>query len=164
LLFLLHSVAEDAGGFLILISYATENLTEAARIAGCLRTSGHECWLAADSLPAGSEWMVHITKAIASSRALLVIVSAHADASPWVPAELALACSSGKPIIAVKLTREDPGEHIQLAVVKSSWIDASEEGVSDQILGHVASAVTTVMSNVEPAGPAPTRTIRNWGC
>ncbi|MEB3155876.1 MAG: TIR domain-containing protein [Cyanobacteriota bacterium] len=86
----------------VFISHSSRDAKAAAWIADWLRQSGFEApFLDFDKhsgIPPGADWERTLYREIASSQALLILQSAHWDASKWCFVELAQARALGKPI------------------------------------------------------------------
>jgi hypothetical protein len=89
----------------VFISHSSRDAEAAAWIADWLRQSGFEApFLDFDKhsgIPPGADWERTLYREIASAQALLILQSAHWDASKWCFAEFAQARALGKPIFQV---------------------------------------------------------------
>ena len=78
----------------VFISYARESATAAQRMAMALRSAGFPVWID-DQLPAHGEFPAMIEEKLRSAKAVLVLWSADAVTSRWVPAEADIAHKAG---------------------------------------------------------------------
>ena len=83
----------------IFISYSSKEYEKACMISKVLNDNGITTWMAPGSIPAGSNYTREIPKAIRECKVFLLLLSAHAQDSLWVSAELENAFKNEKPII-----------------------------------------------------------------
>jgi hypothetical protein len=95
------SSAEESAqqGKYVFISYSSRDFEAAAQLKRVLETNGISCWMAPQSIPAGSDYANEIPKAIEAAGAFLLLLSDASQKSQWVPKELSIAIS--KPIVVV---------------------------------------------------------------
>lgn len=68
----------------IFISYSSKEYNIALKYREALETKGIDCWMAPDSIPAGSDYSIEVPKAIQSSKVVVFIVSENSQSSVWV--------------------------------------------------------------------------------
>ena len=83
----------------IFISYKSEEEEYAQRIKKVLEDNGISCWMAPDSIPAGSNYMAEIPHAIEDCRAMIILISKKSQQSAWVKNEFSEAMTKQKRII-----------------------------------------------------------------
>ena len=83
----------------IFISYKSEEEASARRIRQVLEDNGFSCWMAPDSIPAGSNYMKQIPQAIDRCKAMIILVSEKSQQSTWVKNEFSQAVTKDKLII-----------------------------------------------------------------
>ncbi len=81
------------------ISYKSEEENYAKRVRDVLEANGISCWMAPDSIPAGSDYMNQIPKAINECRVMIVLLSEKSQRSTWVRNEFSQAVTKGKMVI-----------------------------------------------------------------
>lgn len=87
----------------VFISHSSKDRAAAYELRKNLTEHGLVSWMAPDDLPGGVEWGEQIVEAIKACRAVVVLVSAAANASDHVSREIRLATSNKKPVLPVRL-------------------------------------------------------------
>ena len=87
----------------IFISYSKKDIVYAEKLINALRREGFNPWLDMQALQAGTYWPDRLHAAIKDCDAYILIMSRHARKSQWVPEELVVAKSKGKPIFPLRL-------------------------------------------------------------
>lgn len=85
------------------VSYSHADHELAAQVAQQLRDAGVVVWMDGDTLHAGDEWRVQIDDGLACADAVIVLLSAAADASKYVTYEWSYAFASGAALILLHL-------------------------------------------------------------
>ena len=98
----------------VFISHASEDQTIAAEVCSLLEARGIHCWMAPRDIVAGAKWNESILDAIESAPALVLILSARANASSFVQNEVNTAFSQGKPILTFRVEDVLPGKSLKL--------------------------------------------------
>lgn len=83
----------------LFISHSHYQADVAHNLAQVFSRNNIRCWIAPDSIPAGSNYLNEIASAIANSYAILLVLTPDAEQSQWVLKELESAVSSKIPII-----------------------------------------------------------------
>ncbi len=83
----------------IFISYKSDEEAYAKHVRDVLEANGISCWMAPDSIPAGSNYMNQIPKAIDECKIMILLVSEKSQHSTWVKNEFSQAITKGKHII-----------------------------------------------------------------
>ncbi len=91
----------------VFISYSTRDTQAAERTRQILTANSISCWMAPESIPAGSDYGKEIDDAIKGSRLLLLILSGNSQASEWVIKEVTYALSCGKTVIPFHIDSSD---------------------------------------------------------
>src|SRR5947208_13649949 len=81
------------------ISYASEDHAVARAIRAALATTGINCWMAPDDITPGQPFAAALTSAIKGSRAVILVLSTHANESDHVPREVERAVQFCIPIV-----------------------------------------------------------------
>lgn len=87
----------------IFISYSSLEYNKADEIRTILKKNACICWMAPESIPAGSDYGVEIPPAIKNCDIFLLILSYASQASTWVPKELDFAITSKKTILPIHI-------------------------------------------------------------
>ena len=83
----------------VFISYSSLNYDKALELYSVLTNNGIECWMAPDSIPAGSDYAEEIPTAIEECSAFVVVLTKEAQESKWVPKELDAAITCDKVVV-----------------------------------------------------------------
>ena len=87
----------------VFISYSSLEAEKAIHIRDILEANGISCWMAPDSIPAGSSYLDEINDAISGCKVLIVLLSEKAQNSEWVISEVEIARDERKYIIPYKI-------------------------------------------------------------
>ena len=85
----------------IFISYSSKNSAIAQSFRTLLEHDGIRCWMAPESIAAGSDYAVDVPDAIRKCAAFVLLLSDEAQESIWVPKELDMALYCGKLIVPI---------------------------------------------------------------
>ena len=91
----------------VFISYSSSEYNEAKHTRNILTENGFFCWMAPESIPAGSDYSAEIEDAIRSCGVFVLILSAQSQQSIWVPKELGMAISCGKTVLPFHIDSSD---------------------------------------------------------
>ena len=108
----------------VFICHASEDKPIADAVCAILEEDRVKCWIAPrDILPAG-DYGEAIVESICSSRLVVFVFSANANASPHVTRELECAVSHGIPILPFRVQDVIPSESLQYYLGGIHWLDA----------------------------------------
>ncbi len=91
----------------VFISYSSKDHEEANRLKTIIENNGFPCWMAPQSIPAGSDYSSEIPSAIRNCEAFILVLSAMAQNSIWVPKELDYALTCAKTIVPFHIDESD---------------------------------------------------------
>jgi hypothetical protein len=143
----------------LFISYASEDAETANEICAIVEDAGVPCWIAPRDIPPG-DWPDAIAGAVESCRAMLVVVSAAANASGHMKREIALAADRA-PLIPVRIEDVKPAPGLNYYLNNKQWVTM----VPGPVARHRAALLAAVAgdSPVEPAPkPQPAARGRWW--
>jgi hypothetical protein len=147
------SLSKDA-----FVSYATPDQEAAFQLCRLLEKQGLGCWIAPRDVPPGADYGEAIIRAIEATRATLLLLSTHANASIHVTHEVERATSKRKRVIPVRLEDVQPGASLELHLATPQWVDAWRLS-SDELAAQLGSAVrgeaARRASPSEPPEPSP---------
>lgn len=86
--------------FDVFLSYSAQDKIITEAICAALESAGLRCWIAPRDIVPGQEWNAAIVRGIESSRVVVSLLSAHANASKQVMREVERAVAQGIPISA----------------------------------------------------------------
>ena len=83
----------------VFISYSSKDFDKVNHIRQILETNGITCWMAPQSIPAGSSYAKEIPSAITNCKVFLLMLTSESQKSTWVPKEVSEALSRRKCVI-----------------------------------------------------------------
>ena len=125
----------------IFISYSSTDKAAADQICAALEEAGYGCWIAPRDIEPGADYPTAILGGLQQARALVVIVSAAALASPHILSEIGHAFSEKKPIVPFRLSAATLPPNFDYFLSTSQWLDA-HEGCTSQNLARLKEAVS----------------------
>ena len=127
----------------VFISFASEDLDLANRILASLEASGIRCWIAHRDIDVAGSYPAAIGAAVASSGALLLLLTGHANRSPHVRREVEMAFNAGTSILPVRMSGTVPSPELQYFLSTTQWLDAGATFDEDE-----AARLRTVMGTL----------------
>lgn len=118
----------------VFVSHATTDRDAALKIVAFLEARGIPCWIAPRDVPAGAEYGDALMSAIETSRAVLLVLSEHANESAFVRKEMERAVSRAKPIVPVRIRQVAPTGALELFISSAQWIDAYRPPLEQHLL------------------------------
>lgn len=115
------NISEDS---FVFISYSTKEYEIAEQTKRILEANGIPCWMAPQSIPAGSDYAAEIPRAIANCKALLLILSEASQESNWVPKEVGSAIGKGKTIVPFHIDNSIINDSFNFYLLNSQRISA----------------------------------------
>lgn len=129
----------------IFISYSSSDKAVADEICGALEGAGYACWIAPRDIEPGTQYPAAILEGLRGSRAVVVVVTAEAVASPHVLSEIGHAFSKKKPIIPFRLSAAELPPNFDYFLSMSQWLDA-RDGCTSESLARLKEAVSEALS------------------
>jgi hypothetical protein len=117
----------DAGRRTVFVSYASPDRVAAERLVESLEGAGIPCWIAPRNVPMGANYGGSIMDAITTTDVTLVLLSAQANASAFIPNEIERSVSYGKRIVTVRIEPVTPSRNLELFLGPRHWIDLFED-------------------------------------
>lgn len=87
----------------IFISYSRRDIVYAEKLINALRREGFNPWVDMEGLGAGTQWLRRLQKQIVTCDAYILVMSRNSYKSTWVPDELVVAKTKGKPLFPLLL-------------------------------------------------------------
>jgi hypothetical protein len=119
--------------FDVFISHSSKDKHVADEVCATLERSGIRCWIAPRDIRPGDEYGAAIVHAIDRCRAMVLIFSAHANASRQVPRELERGASRDIPILPVRIEDVVPKASLAYFVGSVHWFDAVKPPLEDHL-------------------------------
>lgn len=117
----LHKISKDA---FVFISYSSREIEIANQLKYILETNGVPCWMAPQSIPAGSDYGKEIPKAIEKCKAFLLLLSDASQNSNWVPKEVGRAIGKGKIVVPFQIDNAAISDAFDFYLTNSQRISA----------------------------------------
>jgi hypothetical protein len=127
------------------ISYAKDDIITARAIRQFLVEEGIRCWMAPDDITPGKEYGAALADAITTSRALILVFSAHANQSRHVPREVEQAVDRGIPIIPFRIADVPPAASLKHFLSGVQWLEASQSPL-ERHLATLAAAIRELLA------------------
>jgi hypothetical protein len=135
----------------VFISHAVEDKQVADRVCGALEDEGVGCWIAPRDIPPGRDYEEAIVEAIAASRVVLLILSAHSNSSPHVKREVQHAFAEGSQarVIPFRIEPVPYSKSLSYYLGSVQWIDAAAPPLEEplrRLVRHVRAELATPAS------------------
>lgn len=108
----------------VFISYSSHDKPTADAACAVLEQKGIRCWIAPRDIVPGADWGESIIDAISDARALVLVFSSHANASPQIKREVERAVNKGIPIIPLRIEDVAPTKSLEYFISTPHWLDA----------------------------------------
>ena len=109
---------------MVFISYKSEEYDIAKRIRALLVQNNYPCWMAPESIPAGSNYMMEIPQAIRTCDLFVLIISEASQQSQWVQKEIDRAVKFNKYILPFHVDDSELIDAIDFVVSNNQRIQA----------------------------------------
>ena len=137
----------------VFISHSSHDRDVAHQVCAALEARGIGCWIAPRDIQPGVEWAAQIVEGINRSALLLLVFSAHANASPQVGREIERAAHRQIPLLPLRIEPLLPSGSLEYFLGAPHWLDA-HEGPIEARLGAVIDAVEALLARLGDAAPA----------
>jgi len=142
----------------VFISHASEDAPVAQKICEVLERKGVACWIAPRDVRAGHDYGSEIIDGIDHARAMVLLLSDHANDSKFVKREVERAVSRGIAVLPMRLADIEPSKALELFISGTHWIDVWNPPI-DQYVDRLIVAIDALDGSAEavpaPAGTAP---------
>jgi hypothetical protein len=136
----------------VFISHSSSDKAIADATCAHLESHGIRCWIAPRDIPTGATWSGSIVKAIAGCRVMVLILSAHSNASGQVLREAQLAVSAGVTLMPMSIEEFEPSDDLKYFITSAQRLDAFPEP-PDQYLEILARTILQELSLPAPEKP-----------
>jgi hypothetical protein len=126
----------------VFISYSSKDKVIADAVCARLEGRGIRCWIAPRDVRPGMQYGEEIIDAIHGSRAMVLVLSANANASPHIPKEVERAVSNGVAIIPLRVENVVPAKSLDYFISSVHWLDA----IAPPLESHLDSLATTILT------------------
>jgi adenylate cyclase len=134
----------------VFISYASPDIAVADAVCAALEREGVVCWVAPRDVLPGDFYADAIVRAIDDSRAIIIVLSKSAVASPHVLREVERAASKRHPVLTLRIDQVPLPAALEYFLNTSQWLDVSSEGLAGA-LPKLLTAVRRVIAGAATA-------------
>ncbi len=132
------------------ISYSTKNQSTADSLRVLLNSNGIDTWMAPYDIPVGSNYLKVLNKAIGECSCLVLLLTDHAQNSPWVPKEVATAITERKPIIPVQTENITLNDEFEILLSTNQIVAVQKIDTSDARMKHIINTISTHCNGSAP--------------
>jgi TIR domain len=126
----------------VFISHASQDAPAAAAVCRGLEARGLRCWIAPRDIRSGESWGASIVHALDECPVLVLVLTAHANASRQVPREVERADNKRARIVNFRLENVALNPTLEYFLSADHWFDATQ-GPLD---GHLPALAQTVQA------------------
>jgi TolB-like protein/Flp pilus assembly protein TadD len=137
--------------YIVFLSHASQDSAIALSVCEALERAGMTCWIAPRDVTPGAFYADEIVHAIDTARAIVLILSENAAASPHVLREVERAVSKRHPVISLRIDQAPLPVGLEYFLNTSHWLDASK--------CEIASVIQKLVAAVRRAIETPTITV-----
>jgi len=140
----------------LFISHSSEDADVARALRADLEAAGYSCWMAPDDVVGTETWTEQILSAIATSKAMVVLISSSANGSPHVSREVNLALGRKRPVLPIRIEDVTPEGSLEYLLSLVQRVDAFPPPIGtyrDRILRRLSS----ITGGKEPPEEKPRR-------
>jgi sulfatase modifying factor 1 len=142
-------------GYDVFISYSTKDKAAADAVCAALEANGVRCWVAPRDIKPGENWATSILRAIADSRMMVLVFSAHANDSQHIRREVERAVHRGIPIAPLRIEDVMPKDDMEYFLSSSHWMDALTPPLTKHLREFTQKVRGLLEVGGEPPGAAP---------
>ena len=136
----------------VFLSHSAKDKPVADAICARLEQSGIRVWIAPRDIQPGANWGEAIIEALEGCRAMVIVFSASANASPQVLREVERAVGKGVAVIPFRIEDVKPSKAMEYFLSSPHWLDA----LTPPLEAHVDALVASVGALLRAAeAPAP---------
>ncbi len=140
----------------VFVSYSVKDKAVADAIVARLEADSIRCWVAPRDVVPGADWGESIINAIESSRIMVLIFTASANASPQIKREVERAVDKGVYTIPIRIENIEPTKSLEYFISTSQWMDAFPPPMEPH-LDFMAKTIKAILAGRPPpltASPA----------
>ena len=148
------------------ISHSSHDAGTAAAIKKHLQSAGIRCWKAPDDILPGESWPEAILRAIADSKTMILVWSAHSKSSNEVGKELTLAMRHNLAVVPFRIENVPASSEWEYHLANTHWMDAfvgAPEQHFELLVAHMAKLLPERTRKGGDAAEKPVVTIKQIG-
>jgi serine/threonine protein kinase len=128
----------------IFLSHSSGDADAARELRAELEAVGYSCWMAPDDVDGTDPWAEQILRAVQDCRAMLVLISSHANQSPHVSREVNLALGRKRAVLPIRIENVQPEASLEYLLSLVQRVDAFPPPITnhkDRILRRLSAIV-----------------------
>lgn len=142
-------------GYDAFVSYSAKDAQVADAIVGAMESKSVRCWIAPRDIDAGAPWGAAIIDAIEDSRVMVLVFSAHSNASDQVMREVERAVAKKVPIIPFRIDDAAMSKSFEYFLATSHWLTATEGGIEKHLSQLTSNVRQMLLVRAADAAGAP---------
>jgi hypothetical protein len=144
----------------VFVSYSVPDRDCAFELVSRLEAAGVSVWIAPRDISPAADWAEEIIEAISGARLMVLVFSAHSNASPQVRREVERAVHKELPVLPFRIENIAPSKSLEYFLSSQHWLDAFPppfEPHYDKVVRHVSGllGVAAPGAGAAAAEPAP---------
>jgi hypothetical protein len=142
----------------IFVSYSQPDRECAFQLTAQLEAQGIGVWIAPRDIAPSADWAEEIIEAISCARLMILVFSAHCNASPQVRREVERAIHRQVPILPFRIEDVLPAKSLEYFLSTQHWLDAfppPREPHFARLTAHIAALLKGTVSLNEPPPDQP---------
>src|ERR1700720_1039788 len=108
----------------VFVSYSQPDYGCAMELVNRVEAEGVNCWIAPRDIAPSADWAAEIIDAIANSRTMILLFSAHSNESPQVRREVERAVHKQVSILPFRIENVLPSKSLEYFLSAQHWMDA----------------------------------------
>src|SRR5450432_3947841 len=140
----------------VFVSYSLPDRDCAFELVARMEACGVSVWIAPRDISPAADWAEEIIEAISGARLMVLVFSAHSNASPQVRREVERAVHKELPVLPFRIENVSPSKSLEYFLSSQHWLDAFPPPLEphyQKVCAHVAALLGSA-----PA-PAATATV-----
>jgi hypothetical protein len=141
----------------VFVSYSLPDRECAFELVARLEARGISAWIAPRDISPSADWAEEIIEAISAARLMLLVFSAHSNASPQVRREVERAVHKELPVLPFRIEDIAPSRSLEYFLSSQHWLDAFPPPLEPhyhKVCAHVAALLERPAASFA-AAPAP---------
>jgi hypothetical protein len=141
----------------VFLSYSLPDRDCAFELVSRLEARGVSVWIAPRDISPAADWAEEIIEAISGARLMVLVFSAHSNASPQVRREVERAVHKELPVLPFRIEDITPSKSLEYFLSSQHWLDAFPPPLEphyNRVCAHVA-ALLGGMPAAAATAPAP---------
>lgn len=134
----------------IFISHSSQDKTVADAVCAALERQGLRCWIAPRDIVPGTDWSTAIVEGLVAARVVVLVFSAHANASVQVRREVQFSLEQGRVVLPLRIDSTVPEGAMAYYLGPLHWLNA----LTGPLEPHLELLVQVVRHTLESGGDA----------